>query len=122
MPSSFPIANFLFNQGSSFRKLFIYLDSAQEPIDLTEYSARMQLREAYASPTPVVNLTTENGGIEIEPLDGEILVRMTPAQTEAIAARDYFYDLEIESLDGKVYRVIEGRATCRPEVTRDQGL
>jgi hypothetical protein len=122
MPSTFPIANILFNQGATFQKLFIYQDSTLNPINLTGYTARMQLRATYTSETPVINLTTENGGIEITPLDGEILVKMTAAQTEGIPARDYYYDIEVESADGRVYRVIEGKATVRPEITRSQGL
>lgn len=122
MPSSFPIANILLNQGATFRKLFIYQDSVGDPINLTGYTARMQLRVSYTSEVPVINLTTENGGIEITPLDGEILVNMTATQTAGIPAREYYYDIEVESADGRVYRVIEGKATVRPEVTRPQGL
>lgn len=122
MPATFPIYNFSFNQGATFQKLFIYQDSALNAINLTGYTARMQLRTTITTTTPVINLTTENGGIEVTPLTGEILVKMTAAQTTAIPARDYVYDLEVQSADGRVYRVIEGKATVRPEVTREEGL
>lgn len=122
MAVTFPIYTFSFNQGATFQKLFVYQDSALNPIDLTGYTARMQLRTSITTTAPTINLTTENGGIEITPLTGEILVKMTAAQATAIPARDYVYDLEVESQDGRVYRVIEGKATCRAEVTREEGL
>lgn len=121
--ATFPTYAININQGATWVKLFTYLDSDGEtPINLTGFTARMQLRQSYTSETPVINLTTENGGIVITPLTGEIEVTMTATQTAGIPAREYFYDLEIESSGGIVYRVIEGRATVRPEVTRNQGV
>lgn len=63
-------------------------------------------------------------GITITPYDtaedpvGEISVHATAAQTGAITAGEYVYDMEITSASGIVTRIIQGRATVSPQVTR----
>lgn len=56
-------------------------------------------------------------GITIKPTLGEINIHATAAQTGALAAGDYVYDLEV-TVSGEVTRLIQGRATLRPQVTR----
>lgn len=56
-------------------------------------------------------------GITIKPTLGEINIHATAAQTGALAAGDYVYDLEV-TVSGEVTRLIQGRATVRPQVTR----
>ena len=86
--------------------------------DLTDYTARLQVRSLPSSPDYVLNLTTENGGIAITALDGLIAVHATNTQTEAIDEGPYYYDLEIESDLGIVTRVSQGQAIVSAEVTR----
>lgn len=57
-------------------------------------------------------------GIAIVPNLGEIHVHATAAQTGAMIAGDYVYDMELTSSSGIVTRIIQGRATLRPQVTR----
>lgn len=57
-------------------------------------------------------------GITIQPATGQILVHATATQTGAIVAGDYVYDLEITSPAGIVTRLLQGRATVSPQVTR----
>ena len=47
-------------QGATFRKTFGWKSSS---LDLTGYTARMQIREKIKNSTVVADLTTENGGI-----------------------------------------------------------
>ena len=55
-------------QGTTFRRTFTFKDGAATPalIDLSGYTARMQVREDFDSTEFIVELTTENGGIVIE--------------------------------------------------------
>jgi hypothetical protein len=43
---------------------------------------------------------------------------ITAAQTSALKAGTYVYDLELEAPNGEVIRLIEGRFVITPEVTR----
>lgn len=109
--------NFICPQGATFSKQLSYLiDSV--PVNLTGYTARMQVREKPSSPSTVLNLTTENGGIELGGLAGSILIDISASTTTSIIPKSYVYDLELQSAGGFVIRLIEGTFNVTPEVTR----
>jgi hypothetical protein len=90
------IYNFTIDQGAQYTTQIIWADSSGNPIDLTGYTASMQLREQAASADPAaLTLTSSNGGITITPVAGEMDILMTTAQTGALDARFYVYDLEL---------------------------
>lgn len=105
------------DQGATFTLDLIYKDSAGQIIDLTNYTAAMQIRNSYESSTPVLSLTTSNGGISITGNQGKISILATAIQTAAITAGSYVYDLEI-TLGTVVSRIIQGPVNVVPEVTR----
>jgi hypothetical protein len=86
------------------------------PVSLTGASARMQLRTSYDAPTAAISLTNTSG-ITLGGTAGTIKVSLTEAQTQALPAGRYVYDLELV-LNSEVTRLIEGVAVCTPEVTR----
>ena len=109
--------NFVCPQGATFSKQLSYLiDSI--PVNLTGYTARMQVREKPSSPSTVLNLTTENGGIELGGLAGSILIDISASTTTSLVPKSYVYDLELESSGGFVIRLIEGSFNVTAEVTR----
>jgi hypothetical protein len=111
--------NLTIDQGADFFITFVYKDSAGVPINLTGFTANMQLRANYDSALAALSLSTNpSGGITITPTLGQISVRATAAQTGAVPALDYVYDLEITSSGGIVTRLIQGRAVVTPQVTR----
>ena len=87
------------------------------PWNLAGFTARMQIRRLIEDTNHMIELTTENSGIELESAEmGEIRLIMTPTQTAALAT-DGVYDLEL--VDGaEVNKVISGGFTLIPEVTR----
>lgn len=108
--------NMICPQGATFSKVLTYtIDS--EPVNLTGYTARMQVREKHISKTAIVNITTENGGIELGGEQGTITLFIADEVTQLFVAKDYVYDLELLS-GGSVYRLIEGKFIVTPEVTR----
>ncbi len=122
--------NMLAEQGSTlYRVLSLeYPDLVNDPSgetylawDLDDYTARMQVRRLITDAEFMIELTTENGGIDIEPLGeaGRIDLNMTAAQTAALDS-DGVYDLEIidTGATGTVSKVIKGTFTLVPEVTR----
>ena len=91
-------------------------------VNLTNYSARMQVRETYNAGTAVLSLTAGTG-ITLGGTAGTIVLAATPTQTAAISAlppgpQQYVYDLELQSSAGVVTRLVEGRFLVYPEVTR----
>lgn len=120
--------NFTCEQGSTFTRL-IELEEpdliadptggTHVPLNISGYTARMQIRRTIDSSTVIVNLTTENGGLTVNPTDPEnqILISMSDDVTASISTSGV-YDLEIESPTGVVSRVLQGAVTLSQEVTR----
>lgn len=109
--------NSTIDQGSDWYLNLEYKDQDGVAIDLTGYTAALQLRTTAAATTTVLSLTT-GSGITITGATGTIQVHATAAQTMAIPAGIYFYDLEITSSGGIVTRLIQGTQTVSAEVTR----
>lgn len=108
--------NMICPQGATFSKQLTY-SIDDEPVDLTTYSARMQVREKHTSKTVVVNLNTEDGGISLGGEDGTIDIYISDEDTAEISAKDYVYDIELIA-SNEVYRLLEGKFIVTPEVTR----
>lgn len=105
-------------QGATFTYSLIWKDSNSVPIDLTGYSARMQVRKTYNDSTAVLDLSSDDGNITLGGALGTIDVVAGAAATAIITIRAGVYDLELESPTGVVTRLIEGKVTVNPEVTR----
>lgn len=90
---------------------------ATAPVNITDYTAALQLRSLPSDPTAVLSLTT-GSGITITGASGTIEVHATAAQTRAIDEGPYYYDLEITSDTGVVTRVAQGQVVVSAEVTR----
>lgn len=108
--------NIVCPQGSTFNQQLTWtIDN--DPVDLTGYTARMQVREKHISKVYNLNLTTENGGITLGDEEGTISITVDATDTSEIIAKEYVYDLELDS-GGEVIRLIEGKFIVTPEVTR----
>ena len=111
------ILNLTFSQGATWKLSMTYTNSTGDPIDLSDYSARMQARPSYESATKVLDLA--NGtGITLGGTAGTIDLLVPANTTAAIGAAQYVYDLEIASASNEVTRVVEGTLLVTPEVTR----
>tara|TARA_R110000787_G_scaffold98472_1_gene202458 strand:+ start:2432 stop:2767 length:336 start_codon:yes stop_codon:yes gene_type:complete len=105
--------NINIDQGSTF-ELTVTISSGGSAKNLTGYSARAKLRlkpEAADSTDFTCTVTNASGGV--------LTMALTPAQTDALTASRYVYDLEIfTTSDAIVNRVIEGTAEVKRGVTR----
>ena len=110
------IYNFLMDIGSTYTVQLVYNDPSGDPIDLTGYTAKMQLRLKYGAPTAALTLTTGGGGIVIDGPNGTINITATDEQTLTLEPTFYVYDLDLIS-GGVITRLIQGQITARPEVT-----
>jgi len=105
-------ANLVVDQGSDFSSFVTLEDTAGATVDLTGYSAAGMIRRTYKSSTAITFTTTIP-----DPSSGEIKIQLTAAQTTAMKAGRYVYDLEITSSGGAVSRVVEGQLEVNPGVT-----
>lgn len=90
-----------------------------DPVDLTLASARAQFRARHGATTALLALTSDpGGGITLGGLAGTIALDASATQTAAMPAGSAVWDLEIVWPDGAVCRLVQGKATITPEVTR----
>jgi hypothetical protein len=115
--------NILCEQGTSFTRV-IALEQPNdidptiyEPYELTDHTARMQVRRTVESTSSIISLTTENGRISLDGPNGLITLILGAADTSALTSSGV-YDLEIIDINGLVSRVIQGTFTLSLEVTR----
>jgi hypothetical protein len=112
--------NLTMYQGASFDYNLVWNTTegtVTTPVDLTNWSARMQMRTSYDAHEPVLSLTSGTG-ITLGGTAGSILIEATSTQTAAIGSGPYVYDLEMVSPASIVTRLIEGTIIVDPEVTR----
>jgi len=88
-----------------------------EPVDLTGYKARLQMRKAQQQPA-LISASTETGEFEIDGPTGTVRLVLSPDQTNDLSIKSLKYDLEVESPDGEVDRLLEGSVTVSPNITQ----
>jgi len=88
------------------------------PVDLTSFTARMQIRSDIDATDTLVSLTNENGGITLGAAAGTIALLISATATAALDFTSAVYDLEVVSAAGVVTRLLSGAVTLVPEVTR----
>jgi hypothetical protein len=110
--------DFSIEQGASFSRVLTWKDAAETPINLTNYTARMQLREALDASAVLLSLTTENGRIALGGALGTIALSISAVDTAALSKELMKYDLELVSAGGVVTRLLQGNVTLNKEVTR----
>lgn len=89
-----------------------------KPTDITDYTARMHIREKWHSTTFIHELTTENGGIVLDVNDASIGLSIDAATTALFTFNKAFYDIEMVSPVGTVTKVIKGTITLYKEITK----
>jgi len=110
--------NVLIDQGSTYTLALTYKDSSGAAINLTGYTAAMQIRDTVNSATTQLSLSSPSSGIVITAATGLITITITATQTRGLVANTYVYDLEITSGSGVVTRLIQGSVIVNAEVTR----
>lgn len=87
------------------------------PVDLTWYTARMQIRAKVDSDTVLHTLTTENGGILLDDVAKTITMYIPDETTQTFTFKAAVYDLELIT-GGEVTALASGSITLVREVTR----
>jgi hypothetical protein len=103
-------ANITIDQGTTFSSGIDLLNDNDEPVDVTNYAARGQIRKHYSSSNSVSFTTTLS--------NGSLVISLTAGQTANMVAGRYVYDIELVDPSNTVLRILEGIVTVTPEVTR----
>jgi hypothetical protein len=121
------LVNLTLEQGATFYRVLYWRDEDDNPIPLNGYSARMQVRPTLDSDEVQLEASTDDGRITIDGALGKITIRIEAEDTAAVVFANgahkragSVYQIEVESgaPDGFVTRLLEGRMTLSPEVTR----
>jgi len=131
------------NQGETLNLHLLYTDSSDSAIDLSGYTAEMQVRRSFYDSGTLLHLRGNTGGFlgatfgtttgitsgvtggirlnrnvgNTGVQTGGILIVAGATGTSLIPRGRHLYDLELNS-SGTVTRLIEGRFDCPNEVTR----
>lgn len=115
--------NITVEQGSTFDLKLLYEDSNGDAVDLTGYSAKMQIRPDYADLTDTTYLTlsssldVDGSGLIINPTSGSLNIFITATKTDLFTFDHAKYDLELY-YSSSVTRLLEGNVNIKKSVTR----
>lgn len=120
--------SFVVEQGSTKQFEVIYKDSTGTPVDLTGYTAKMQIRPSAGSTTLYATLTStlqpDGTGLNLHGLDGtkpyssgSIGITISAGVTTNFDFNEASYDLELTT-GTIVYRLLEGKVKLSKEVTK----
>lgn len=122
--------SFTIEQGTTVNFEVQYTDSGSNPINLTGYSGKMQIRSNFANDQPTTYITLSSSlspdgtGLNFSgsagtkpPTSGSIGIYISAASSSAFTFTKAKYDLEITS-GSTVTRLLQGVVTLSKEVTQ----
>jgi pantothenate kinase type III len=90
-----PTLNLSIQQGTAYKKRFIWRDKAKRPVAMTGFKARLQVRVDFGSPV-LLDMSTENGKIVLGAIAGSIDLLVTKAEVATLSLPiGAIYDLKI---------------------------
>jgi hypothetical protein len=109
------VKNLTIEQKATFCKRLTYKDKSKKPVNLTGFSAHMQVRDA--SGALIVDLSTTNGSIALGGILGTIDLTIAASDTTTMTFASALYDLTLISPSGTVTRLLQGKVTLSPGQT-----
>lgn len=106
------------SRGESFARTVTYRDSTGALVNLTGYTAKLQIRQRTNDADPALLTLTEASGLTLGGAAGTIVWAMTPTQTTALPIGALVYDLRLTSGTGVVTFLLAGNLRVQERVTR----
>lgn len=108
-------------QGAEFALTITYKVSGAA-VDLTDYSAYMQVRETKEAATAILDLNSDGGGIVLGGAAGTIAITVSGSVDSTPNTYDLdfdvaVYDLKLVDGSGETLRLLEGSVTLNRQVT-----
>lgn len=111
--------DFTIERNTTFTKTVVWKDGNGVVVNLANYTAQLQIRQAPGATDPVLDLTTASGKLVIDGAAGSVTINITAAETMGLTGRRYYYDLRMYNTVAQVAtRLLQGVITVSPEVTR----
>ena len=105
--------NFTIEQGATFTRLLTLKENASV-MNLTGYSAASQFRASHDTNTVAGTITANVTNASA----GQVTLSMSSSATGSAEEGIYVYDVEITASSGAVTRILQGKVTLTPQVTR----
>lgn len=103
-------------QGDDPVSSVVFADEFEMPIDLTGHVFKMAVARDYGKPPEFVLL--DGAGLTLNPLKGEVTIAISGTVTADLKPKEYVYDIQSVSPEGRVRTWMSGTFTITPEVTR----
>lgn len=124
------IYDFSVDQGSTERFSFVWKHNTGTeeapvftPYNLTGCTAYMQVRQASGKPI-IFQISTEtvDGSLQVQPGGqlGKIAVWLSDENTDLLSLKVTRYDIEVRFPSGDVTRVLQGKITSNPSITKGE--
>lgn len=117
--------DFTAEQGAQFKRTLTW-SVGGTPVDLTGYSAKMQVRQAYGAASTLLDLNTTSGGIALGGTAGTITITATATEMAGITVPNTpgvppqlfaVYDLVLTDPSGNPIRKLEGQFIISRQVS-----
>lgn len=105
-------------QGTTWDCTAYWMDPNLDPVNLTAYKAKLQVRTVAADPQQLMELSTDIGRIVLWGSTGKITINATVEDTSGLEPGVWAYDLQLTAGDGRVYVILKGNFTVIAAVTR----
>lgn len=114
--------NIVIEQGATFPLYVVYNDPSGSPVDLTGARVRFQIRQTVESASKLVDFDSNalGSGQSIAALgsSGVISIKLSATATSALSFQLAEWDLVVTTAGGEATRLLEGKASVSPAVTR----
>lgn len=111
------VYDFTLDAGADTTITFVYKDSTGAAINLTGYSAKMELRSAPGG-TLGLQLSTVNGKIVLGGAAGTVACTFSDVDSSSLTLPEYSYDVELTDGSTLITRLVQGTITVSPETTQ----
>lgn len=88
------------------------------PVDITGYSAQMQVRQFTDSVSPLTTASTANGKIVLNGALGKINITLAATETATFPVNNYIYSLQLTSPGGIVTELLNGNFIVSPSAVQ----
>ena len=102
-------------QGATMRLALVWEQPAGTPVNLTGWSARLQIRINRNSPV-LFEMSTANGRITLGTNDGHIDLNASASETDVLDFSSAMYDLDMISPGNEVTTLLSGKIFLNPGV------
>jgi len=109
-----PVTMYL-NQGATWNRSFVYYQNGVV-VNLTGYTARVWFKRAITDTAYLLELSTSNGGIVIDGINGKVTLKITAAISATLSGT-YIYDVKLISATNEDFYPFGGKIIVIPSVT-----